>query len=87
MPFVVMLLFLGRAGLFTPLAYFHFLTLRYSSRRNLHTRNMFHELRLVTETFANKPSVPGVLRSVILNSIEFISKLAPQQQQETPRAQ
>ena len=33
----------------TPFIYYHFLTLRYTSRRNPYTRNMFHELRLATE--------------------------------------
>lgn len=41
----------------TPFIYYHFLTLRYTSRRNPYTRNMFHELRLATETVANQPKV------------------------------
>lgn len=87
MPFVIILLFMGRAGLFTPLIYFHFLTLRYSSRRNPHTRSMFRELRNGTEKFVNSPSVPGVIRNVVLSAIEFVAKLAPQQQAEPQRAE
>lgn len=87
MPFVVMLLFMGRAGLFTPLVYFHFLTLRYSSRRNPHTRAMFRDLRCYTETFANKPAVPGVVRSILMNGVQFIARLAPQQPAEATAQQ
>lgn len=79
MPLVVILLFLGRAGLFTPLVYFHFLTLRYSSRRNPHNRIMFRELRHAVESFVNKPSVPGIVRNVVLSSISIICRLAPQE--------
>ncbi|KAK7576277.1 hypothetical protein V9T40_012563 [Parthenolecanium corni] len=87
MPFVIILLFMGRAGLFTPLIYFHFLTLRYSSRRNPHTRSMFRELRNGTEKFANSPSVPAVIRNVVLSAVEVIAKLAPQQQAEPQRSE
>ncbi|XKL61440.1 hypothetical protein PGB90_008497 [Kerria lacca] len=87
MPFVILLLFMGRAGLLTPLVYFHFLTLRYSSHRNPHTRNMFRELRFTTEALANKPSVPSVIRSIIFSAIQFICRLAPQPLPETPRQQ
>lgn len=87
MPFVVMLLLMGRAGLFIPLIYFHFLKLRYSSRRNPHTRNMFREVRYSVETFVNKPMIPATVRSMILNAIELVSKLAPPIQQEATRQQ
>lgn len=61
----------------TPFMYYHFLTLRYASRRNPYTRNMFYELRLAAETAANNPAVPQILRKVVHTSISFISKLAP----------
>jgi hypothetical protein len=41
----------------TPFIYYQFLTLRYTSRRNPYTRNMFHELRLATESVANNAKV------------------------------
>lgn len=80
MPYTIVLIFLGRAGLLTPLIYYHFLTLRYSSRRNPYTRNMFYELRLVLESTAGKPGTPTFLRNILLSVVAFASRLAPQQQ-------
>lgn len=61
----------------TPFIYYHFLTLRYSSRRNPHTRNMFHELRLATEAFANNPKAPPIVGKVLHTAIRLVSRLAP----------
>lgn len=74
----------GRAGLMTPFVYYHFLVLRYSSRRNPYTRNMFYEFRLRAEAAANNPRVPSMLRKAVHTSIAVISRLAPPAQ---PRAQ
>lgn len=67
----------GRAGIMTPFIYYHFLVLRYSSRRNPYTRNMFYELRKATEVIANNPSVPGIARKVLNGGIRLVSRLAP----------
>lgn len=61
----------------TPFIYYHFLALRYSSRRNPYNRNMFHELRLATESFANRPAVPAIGKKAILSGIALIERLAP----------
>lgn len=73
-------LYRGRAGLLTPFLYYHFLTLRYSSRRNPYTRNMFCELRLLLEGIATKPGTPSFLRTILLSVVAFASRLAPPQQ-------
>ncbi|XP_069680513.1 Krueppel homolog 2 [Periplaneta americana] len=80
MPFTIVLIFLGRAGLLTPFIYYHFLTLRYSSRRNPYTRNMFSELRMLLEGTASKPGTPSFLRNILLSIVAFASRLAPMQQ-------
>jgi len=80
MPFTVVLIFLGRAGLLTPFIYYHFLTLRYSSRRNPYTRNMFRELRLLLEGTASKPGTPSFLRKILMSLVAIASRLAPPQQ-------
>lgn len=72
----------GKAGIMTPLVYYQFLVLRYSSRRNPYTRNVFYELRLVTDNFANGARTPPVVRKVLQGSISFISRLAPPMQQQ-----
>ncbi|XP_063236548.1 Krueppel homolog 2 [Bacillus rossius redtenbacheri] len=79
MPFTVVLIFLGRAGLLTPFIYYHFLTLRYSSRRNPYTRNMFYELRLLVEGVAGKPGMPAPVRSVLAGAVRLACRLAPPQ--------
>ncbi|KAK7084250.1 Transmembrane protein 33 [Halocaridina rubra] len=77
MPLCVIFLFLGRVNLITPFVYYRFLTLRYSSRRNPYTRNMFHELRMTAETSVNRPGSPEFLRNAVNRAIVFISGLAP----------
>ncbi|XP_071530224.1 transmembrane protein 33 [Panulirus ornatus] len=77
LPLCIILLFLGRVNLLTPFVYYRFLTLRYSSRRNPYTRNMFYELRVTMEYMVNKPGIPVFLRNAVNRSIVFISGLAP----------
>jgi hypothetical protein len=79
--------FSGRAGLMTPFIYYHFLTLRYSSRRNPHTRNMFHEMRLATEAIANNPKAPPIIGKVLHGAIRLVSRLAPPSVQQQQHAQ
>lgn len=80
MPIAILFVFLGKAGLMTPFVYYHFLVLRYSSRRNPYNRNMFHELRLAIEVLANNPKLPSLLQKLLISGIAIISKLAPQMQ-------
>ncbi|XP_063698870.1 Krueppel homolog 2 [Culicoides brevitarsis] len=77
MPLVIILVFLGRAGIMTPFIYYHFLVLRYSSRRNPYTRNMFYELRIATEAVANNPRAPAMVRKILHGGVRFVSRLAP----------
>lgn len=77
MPMTIFLILVGKAGLLTPFIYYHFLVQRYTSRRNPYTRNMFHELRMLTEATANRPAVPGILRNLLLAIVNFTCKLAP----------
>jgi hypothetical protein len=77
MPLAIVLVFLGRAGIMTPFIYYQFLTLRYTSRRNPYTRNMFHELRLATEAIANNAKTPDFARKILHGGVRLVSKLAP----------
>lgn len=77
MPFVVIMIFLGKAGLFTPFMYYHFLTMRYSSRRNPYTKNMFTEIRQVAERIANNSKTPGFVKTAIGTGIQLVIRLAP----------
>ncbi|KAI4462384.1 transmembrane protein 33 [Holotrichia oblita] len=79
MPMTIILILMGKAGLLTPFIYYHFLVQRYSSRRNPYTRNMFHELRVLLEAAAAKPSMPGILKQLLLRVVSISCKLAPPQ--------
>ncbi|KAG5899966.1 hypothetical protein JTB14_034537 [Gonioctena quinquepunctata] len=85
MPYAVVLILLGKASLLTPFIYYHFLTQRYNSRRNPYTRNMFRELRILFENTASKPSMPTILRKVLLAVVNFTCKLAPVPIQAPPQ--
>lgn len=78
LPFTVFIIFLGRGSLLTPFLYYQFLCLRYASRRNPYTRNMFHELRVVIEGVANKPAVPEIIKNLLLGIVATTSRFAPQ---------
>ncbi|KAJ8269509.1 hypothetical protein COCON_G00121160 [Conger conger] len=77
MPATVFLLFSGQGSLLQPFIYYRFLTLRYSSRRNPYCRTLFTELRVLLEHLIMKPACPAFFRRMCLNSIAFISRLAP----------
>ena len=79
MPIVVVMIFMGRATLFTPFLYYRFLSMRYASRRNPYTRNMFHEIRVAAEEAAASPRFPQGARNMLFKIISFISRLAPMQ--------
>lgn len=78
MPLAVVLTFMGRAGLMTPIVYYHFLVMRYSSRRNPYTRNAFAELRMTAEALAARS--PPIVGKVVHGGIAFLNRLAPQPQ-------
>lgn len=75
----------GRGGIMTPFIYYHFLTLRYTSKRNPNTRNMFHELRLAVEAVANNPKAPSILGKVLHTGVRLVCKVAPQMQPQAPQ--
>lgn len=77
MPATVFMIFSGQGSLLQPFIYYRFLTLRYTSRRNPYCRTLFTELRFLLEHFVMKPSCPVFFRRMCLNSIAFISRLAP----------
>lgn len=76
---------MGKAGLLTPFIYYHFLVQRYTSRRNPYTRNMFRELRVLLEVTAAKPSMPGIVKQLLLRIVSITCKLAPPQVAAQPQ--
>ncbi|RZC39617.1 Krueppel -like 2 [Asbolus verrucosus] len=87
MPLTVLFVLMGRASLLTPFIYYHFLTQRYTSRRNPYNRNMFYELRILIERTAEKPGLPSFIRQALLGIVNFTIKLAPIQHQQQQQHQ
>ncbi|XP_053556850.1 transmembrane protein 33 [Bombina bombina] len=77
MPATVFMLLSGQGNLLQSFIYYRFLTLRYSSRRNPYCRTLFAELRIILEHLIMKPACPDFVRRICLNSIAFVSRLAP----------
>ncbi|KAB7506599.1 Krueppel-like protein 2 [Armadillidium nasatum] len=77
MPLAVVSVFMGRVSLLTPVLYYRFLSMRYSSRRNAYTRTMFYELRMSATYAVDRPGVPQFIRSFVHKIITFTSSLAP----------
>jgi len=86
-PLLIISLFSGRATLMTVFVYYRFVSLRYASRRNPYSRNTFTELRVVAETYAQKPQCPEAVRNIVFKAIAGISRLAPPVFQSPPPPQ
>ncbi|XP_038056409.1 transmembrane protein 33-like [Patiria miniata] len=82
MPFLIFMVFTGRVSFLVPFMYFRFLTFRYASRRNPYCKQIFHELRIVTENYCSKPNTPAFLRNFLTKCIGMISRFAPPIQQQ-----
>jgi len=77
MPFSILMIFAGKTSLVTPILYYRFLGLRYTSRRNPYCRTLCHELRLALEGLAYSPKCPTWANNIIHKAIAFVSNLAP----------
>uniref|UniRef100_A0AC34Q6L9 Transmembrane protein 33 n=1 Tax=Panagrolaimus sp. JU765 TaxID=591449 RepID=A0AC34Q6L9_9BILA len=76
-PVFFALIFTGRCNIFFPFLYFRFLTFRYSSRRNPHTRLVFASLKQNLLQVTNHQSCPAIVRTGILKAINLVEKVAP----------
>ncbi|KAH8404344.1 hypothetical protein KR222_002875, partial [Zaprionus bogoriensis] len=78
MPYAIVLTFMSHAGLMTPIIYYHYLVMRYSSHRNPYPRTAFAELRITFEALASRS--PPSIGKIIRGGIGFVNRLAPQTQ-------
>ncbi|EDW28208.1 GL19063 [Drosophila persimilis] len=76
MPYAIVLTFMSHAGLMTPIIYYHYVVMRYTSRRNPYPRTAFAELRITFETLAAR--APPAIAKIIRGGIAIVSRLAPQ---------
>jgi len=77
--------FRSHAGLMTPIIYYHYLVMRYSSRRNPYPRTAFAELRIIFEALAARS--PPAVGKIIRGGIGVVNRLAPPQPQPAPAQQ
>ncbi|BFF93432.1 Krueppel homolog 2 [Drosophila madeirensis] len=75
MPYAIVLTFMSHAGLMTPIIYYHYVVMRYTSRRNPYPRNAFAELRITFEALAARS--PPAVAKIIRGGIGIVSRLAP----------
>ncbi|XP_015512372.1 Krueppel homolog 2 [Neodiprion pinetum] len=76
LPYTILLILNGRAGLLTPFIYYQFLALRLSSRRNPFTRNLFREISNSLSVISNKPGTPAILKRAITFVIGLIQNMS-----------
>lgn len=77
-PLLIAMVFNGKTSLFTPFVYYRFLTMRYLSRRNPYTREMFLQLKLLLFSVANHQSCPALIQSAIFKFVSLVQRIAPQ---------
>jgi len=76
-PTLLFALFSANASIVAPFLYYRFVAMRYASRRNPYSRQMFRELRLATEQLLFRPFCPQMIRGLGLRLIALIERLAP----------
>jgi len=77
MPLSIVFIFTGQTSMVTPFMYYRFICMRYASRRNPYTRNMFHELRLAAEEASRSPRMPTAVTNLMYKAIGLVSRMAP----------
>ncbi|XP_014250468.1 Krueppel homolog 2 [Cimex lectularius] len=77
LPFCIILILLGRAGLLTSIVYYRFLLMRCKSQRNATTRNLFTYFLVSLANVANRPATSDFVRMIINFFIRFLSRLFP----------
>lgn len=76
-PLMIIGLFTGVCSILTIIAYYRFILMRYTSRRNAYTRAMFADLRFAVQRVAYHPSCPTLVRTIVDNMIMVCSRLGP----------
>ncbi|CAD5221476.1 unnamed protein product [Bursaphelenchus xylophilus] len=76
-PVLAAMIFTGKASFMFIFLYYRFLWLRYTSRRNPHTRLAFQQLKHSLLEVAERPACPGLAKTFIFNSISVVERFAP----------
>ncbi|CAF1057408.1 unnamed protein product [Brachionus calyciflorus] len=78
-PTILFMILTGKCGLFVPFIYYRFICMRYQSRRNPYSREMFYELRRAIEYYTSQPNCPQIFKNLSHRLIGLVTKLAPPQ--------
>jgi len=65
LPVIVVMLILGRSTIVAPFIYFRYVKLRYYSQRNTYSKQVFYELRVVSDQYKYNASTPGLVKKAI----------------------
>jgi len=65
LPVVCVMVFLGRTTFVAPFVYFRYVKLRYYSNRNTYSKQVFYELRVVSDQYKFSANTPNVLKKII----------------------
>ncbi|CAD5215426.1 unnamed protein product [Bursaphelenchus okinawaensis] len=76
-PVLAAMIFTGKASFMFIFLYYRFLWLRYTSRRNPHTRMAFQQLKHSLLEVSERPSCPAFAKTFIFNSISMVERFAP----------
>uniref|UniRef100_A0A0N4ZVK9 Transmembrane protein 33 n=1 Tax=Parastrongyloides trichosuri TaxID=131310 RepID=A0A0N4ZVK9_PARTI len=77
-PILFAMILTGKGTVLMPFAYYKFLGLRYSSRRNPYTRIAFSQMKQSLIQACSSPNCPGMVSGFIYKTIAFVERLAPQ---------
>ncbi|KAI6240896.1 Transmembrane protein 33-like protein [Aphelenchoides fujianensis] len=76
-PVMCAMILMGKANFLFVFLYYRFLSLRWASRRNPHTRLAFYNLKVSLFDVASKPACPNIVKQFIYQSVNLIQRLAP----------
>ena len=65
LPVIVVMLVLGRSTIVAPFIYFRYVKLRYYSQRNTYSKQVFYELRVVSDQYKYNASTPSLVKKAI----------------------
>jgi hypothetical protein len=78
LPVLIIMVFLGRAQIFSPFLYYRYVKLRYYSQRNVYCKQVFYELRMTGDMYKNNPRTPAILKKAISSCQDICCKFAEQ---------
>jgi len=76
LPVLIIMVFLGRAQLFSPFLLYRYVKLRYHSQRNAYCKQVFYELKMAGDQYKNNARTPAMVKKAIQSAQDMCNKLA-----------